>query len=178
MTRIRGAFASLTLGVLLAGCGPVESVPVAGGASSAGTAAATSHADGAATSQADGGGAASQDTSGGGSRWCEAVKAFTASMEPLLAKDAVDKADVERARATLKELQAAAPPEISTQVTTYSEFAAAVIDTRGKSMVEDPAAYARLGSKAQKLETAMPPVSDYTVKHCPGLDEPLPVEAP
>ncbi|MFG3601594.1 hypothetical protein [Micromonospora chersina] len=177
MTRIRGGLAALALGVLLAGCGPVESAPAAGGASSAGPAAATSPADGAASSQADGGGAASQDTSGGGGRWCEAVKAFTASMDPLLATGAVDKAGVERARATLKELRAAAPPEISTQVRTYSEFAAAVIDTRGKSMAEDPAAYARLGSKAQKLQTAMPPVSDYTVKHCPALDKPLPVQA-
>ena len=71
----------------------------------------------------------------------------------------------------------AAPAEISTQVKAYSEFATAVIDTRGKNIVEDPAAYERLGSTLKKLETAMPPVSDYTVKQCPGLDKPLPVEA-
>jgi ABC-type glycerol-3-phosphate transport system substrate-binding protein len=168
MTRIRGGLAALAVGLLLAGCGPVESAPEAGGASSAGTAAATS--------QADGSTATSQDTSGGGGRWCEAVKAFTASIEPLFAMDAVE-ADVDQARARLKELQAAAPAEISTQVAAYGEFATAVIDTRGKNMVEDPAAYARLGSTIKKLETAMPPVSDYTVKHCPGLDKPLPVEA-
>jgi len=164
-----GGLAALAVGLLLAGCGPVESTPAASGASPAGTAPATSPADG-----EDG---ASPDAPGGGGRWCEAVKAFSASMEPLFVNDAVDKADVDRARATLKELEAAAPAEISTQVTAYSEFATAVIDTRGKSIVDDPTGYARLGSTVKKLETAMPPVSDYTVKHCPGLDKPLPVEA-
>jgi len=169
MTRIPGGLAALAVGLLLAGCGPVGSTPVADGATSAGTAAATS--------QADGQDATDPDAAGGGGRWCEAVKAFSASMEPLFVTDAAGGADVDRARATLKELEAAAPAEISTEVAAYSEFATAVIDTRGKSVVDDPTGYARLGATVKKLETAMPPVSEYTVKHCPGLDKPLPVEA-
>ncbi len=172
MTRTQVGLAALAVGLSLAGCGPVESTPAAGGggggASSPGTVPATSPPDDEV--------AASPDTSTGGGRWCEAVKALSASIEPLLVHEAVDKADVDRARAALKELEAAAPAEISTQVKAYSEFGTAVIDTRGKNIVEDPAAYERLGSTLEKLETAMPPVSDYTVKQCPGLDKPLPVE--
>ncbi|SCL57097.1 hypothetical protein GA0070604_3550 [Micromonospora eburnea] len=177
MTRIRGSAAVLAVGLLLAGCGPDSSTPAAGGASKAGAAATSAQADGGgATSQADDGGAKSQDKPGGGDRWCDAVKAFADAVDPLFATDPADhKADVKQARARLNELKAAAPAEIKAQVMTLSEFYAAVIDTTGKSMVEDPAAYARVGSTAKKLETVIPPVSDYTVKHCPGLDKQLPV---
>ncbi|MEU2614861.1 hypothetical protein ABZ570_25225 [Micromonospora sp. NPDC007271] len=177
MTRIRGGVAALAVGLLLAGCGPDDSAPAAGGGSSAGTAGATSQADGGgATSQADDG--AGQGKPGGGGRWCDAVKAFTDSTDPLFGQGGGGtKADADRARARLKDLKAAAPAEIRTQVMTVSEFYAAVIDAAGKSMAEDPSAYARIGSTAGKLKTAMPPVSDYTVKNCPGLDKQLPVEA-
>lgn len=167
MTRIRGSVAALAVGLLITGCGPDGSAPAAGGASSAGAAGATA--------QADAGGATSRDTSGGG-RWCEAVKAFTAAIDPLLEKGAVDKADVDQAHARVKDLTAAAPAEIKTQVGALGEFYDAAIDTMGKSMAEDPAAYARLGPTMAKVTTAVPPVSEYTVKNCPGLDKPLPVE--
>jgi len=176
MTRIRGSVAVLAVGLLLAGCGPDSATPAAGGANTAGTADATASADGGgSTSQADGGGTG-QGKPGGGGRWCDAVKAFADSTEPLFEKDAANpKADADQARARLKDLKAAAPAEIKAQVMTLSEFYAAVIDSAGKSMAEDPAAYARIGKSAQKLKTAMPPVSDYTVQHCPGLDKQLPV---
>ncbi|MFJ8580014.1 hypothetical protein [Micromonospora sp. NPDC093277] len=176
MTRIRGSAAALALGLLLTGCGPDNSAPAASGAGGAGATAASAQADdGGATGQADDGGAKSQEKAGGGGRWCDAVKAFTDSVDPLFAADAADhKADVKQAQARLKELKSAAPAEIRTQVMALGEFYAAVIDSTGKSMVEDPAAYARVGSTAKKLETAMPPVSDYTVKHCPGLAKQLP----
>ncbi|MFU8872838.1 hypothetical protein [Micromonospora sp. SL4-19] len=170
MTRIRGGATALALGLLLTGCGggPSAPAPAAGGASSAGA--------GGATTQADDAGATSQAKPDGGGRWCEAVKAFADSVDPLFEKDAADaKADVDRAKARLKDLKAAAPAEIKTQVADLSEFYAAVINTSGKSMAGDPAAYARVGKTIEKVKTAMPPVSEYTVKHCPGLDKQLPV---
>ncbi|MCW3839867.1 hypothetical protein ONA70_07120 [Micromonospora yasonensis] len=175
MTRIRGSVAALAVGLLLAGCGPDDAAPAAGGANAAGTAGATAQADdGKATAQADGGDATGQDKPGGGSRWCEAVKALTASIDPLFAQGAIDrKAEVDRAHARVKDLQPAAPAEIKTQVAALSEFYDAVIDTTGKSMAQDPAAYARLNPTMAKVKTALPPVSDYTMKHCPGLEKSL-----
>lgn len=172
MTRIRGSVAALAVGLLLAGCGPDDSAPAAGGAGSAGAAGATTQADGAKVTVPAGGGKATGDPGGGG-RWCEAVKAYTDSLEPLFAAGGVDEADVERAHARVKDLKAAAPTEIKTQVAALSEFWDAVIDTAGKSMAEDPAAYARLNPTMAKVTTAMPPVSEYTAKHCPGLDTAL-----
>jgi hypothetical protein len=173
MTRIRGSVAALAVGLLLAGCGPDDAAPAAGGAKPAGTAGATAQADsGKATAQADGGDAAGQGKPGGGGRWCDAVKAFTDSMDPLFAKGR-SKADVDRAHARVKDLKAAAPAELKTQVATLSEFYDAVIDTTGKSMAEDPAAYARLNPTMVKIEKALPPVSAYTTKHCPGLAKSL-----
>ncbi|MFU8850243.1 hypothetical protein ACNAW0_04525 [Micromonospora sp. SL1-18] len=97
------------------------------------------------------------------------------AVDPLFDKDAVDKKiDVKRAHARVKDLKAAAPAEIKTQAAAMGEFYDAVIDTTGKSMAEDPAAYARLGPMMAKVKTAAPAVGDYTKKHCPGLIKPLP----
>ncbi|WP_157744480.1 hypothetical protein [Micromonospora viridifaciens] len=101
------------------------------------------------------------------------MEAFTAAMDPLFEDAADRKADVERAHARVKNLKAAAPAEIKTQVAALSEFYDAVIDTTGKSMAEDPAAYARLNPTMAKVKTALPPVSEYTTKHCPGLAKSL-----
>jgi hypothetical protein len=171
MTRIRGSVTALAVGLLLAGCGPDK--PAASGADSA--AASTKAEAGANTTARPSGEAAGQDNTGSGGRWCDAAEAFTAATDRMLTKGS-GKAEIDKARARLKDLKAAAPAEIKTQVLTISEFYAAVIDTTGKSMVEAPEAYARVGKTAQKLSTAMPPVSDYTLKHCPGLDKPLPSE--
>lgn len=173
MARIRGSVAALAVGLLLAGCGPDDAAPAAGDAGPAGAAGATAQADGGkATAQADGGDATGQDKPGGGGHWCEAVKAFTDSVDPLFGKGG-GKADVERAHARVKDLKAAAPAEIKTQVVALSEFYDAVIDTTGKSMAEDPAAYARLNPTMTKIEKALPPVSAYTTQHCPGLAKSL-----
>ncbi|MFE9655914.1 hypothetical protein [Micromonospora sp. NPDC006431] len=175
MTRIRGSVAALAVGLLLAGCGPDDAAPAAGDAGPAGSAGATAAADGGkATAQPGGGDATGQGKPGGGDRWCEAVKAFTASIDPLFAQGAADrKADVANAHARVKDLKAAAPAEIKTQVAALSEFYDAVIDTTGKSMAQDPAAYARLNPTMAKVKTALPPVSEYTTKHCPGLEKSL-----
>ncbi len=170
MRRIRGGLAALAVALLLAGCGgePDGSAPAAGGASTADNAGATA--------QADAGKATDQAKPGDGDSWCDVVKAFNDSVEPLFAPDAGgQKADVDQAHARLRELKAAAPAEIKTEAAALSEFYAAVIDASGKSMAEDPEVYARLGKAAEKLRTVMPPVSEYTMEYCPALDEQLPV---
>ncbi|MEU3456573.1 hypothetical protein ABZ671_23670 [Micromonospora sp. NPDC006766] len=171
MTRIRGSVAALAVGLLLAGCGPDDSAPATSGAGSAG---ATTQPDGGkATAQAGGGDGTSQGNSGGGGRWCEAVEAWSDATLALIGTGKVEKADQDRARARLKDLKAAAPAEIKTQVAAVSEFFAVVIDTAGKSPADDPMAFARWAGVKEKLDTGMPPVSEYTAKHCPGLEKRL-----
>ncbi|MEU8263069.1 hypothetical protein AB0C02_20860 [Micromonospora sp. NPDC048999] len=173
MTRIRGSVAALAVGLLLAGCGPDDSKPAAGGADSAG---ATTQVDGGKpTAQADGRDAPSQGKPGGGGRWCDAAAAFLEAVDPLFDANATDnKVDVKRAHARVKDLRAAAPAEIKAQVAAMSDFYDAFIDTTGKSMAGDPAAYARLGPLMEKVKTAAPAMGDYTTKHCPELVKSLP----
>ncbi|WP_146605666.1 hypothetical protein [Micromonospora craterilacus] len=166
MRRIRGVLAALAVGLLLTSCGgePSVSAPAAGGDTPA------------ATSQVDAGKATDQAKTGSGDTWCDVVKAFNDSVDPLFTPGGSDrKADVDQAHARLRELVAAAPAEIKTQAAALSEFYAAVIDTSGKSLADDPSGYARLAEAAEKLKTVMPPVSEYTMQYCPELDQQLPV---
>ncbi|PMR59030.1 hypothetical protein C1A38_21505 [Verrucosispora sp. ts21] len=159
----------LAAGLMLTGCaGGTDDDTASGGAEPP---AATTDADG---GQAPDQGSGGKNTgSGDGDRWCDAVQAFTGAMDPLFTESA-GKAEVAQARTQLKELKAAAPAEIKSDVATVSEFYAAVIEASGKSMPQDPAAYARLGQTMEGLKTAMPPVSDYTMKRCPEFDGQLP----
>ncbi|MGC5028499.1 hypothetical protein [Micromonospora sp. DT229] len=168
MLRIRGLLVVLAAGLMLTGCGGGPDGAASGGADTSG-----------ATTRADGGEAPDQGSggkntgSGDGDRWCDAVQSFTVAMDPLFTESA-GKAEVAQARTQLKELKAAAPAEIKSDVATLSEFYAAAIEASGKSMPQDPAAYARLGQTLEGLKTAMPPVSDYTMKRCPEFDGQLP----
>ncbi|WP_327025593.1 hypothetical protein [Micromonospora sp. NBC_01739] len=168
MLRIRGLLVVLAAGLVLTGCGGGPDDAASGGADTSG-----------ATTRVDGGEAPDQGSGGekagpgDGDRWCEAVQAFTVAMDPLFTESA-GKAEVAQARTQLKELKAAAPAEIKSDVATLSEFYAAAIEASGKSMPQDPAAYARLGQTMEGLKTAMPPVSDYTMKRCPEFDGQLP----
>ncbi|MEV6694794.1 hypothetical protein AB0M35_25290 [Micromonospora sp. NPDC051196] len=168
MRRIRGLLVVLAAGVLLTGCASEPDGSASGGADTPG---ATSQADGG--KAADPGAGGKTTGSGDGERWCDAVQAFTTSMDPLFTESA-GKAELDQARTRLKELKAAAPAEIKAEVATLGEFYAATIDASGKSMPEDPAAYARLGQTMEGLKTAMPPVSEYTMTRCPELDGQLP----
>ncbi|MBL6277902.1 hypothetical protein JMF97_17245 [Micromonospora fiedleri] len=169
MGRVRGLLVVLAAGLMLTGCaGGTDDGTASGGAE---TPAATSEADGGQVPDQGSGG--TNTGSGDGDRWCDAVQAFSTSMDPLFTESA-GKAELDQARTRLKELKAAAPAEIKSDVTTLGEFYAAVIDASGKSMPEDPAAWARVGQTTEGLKTAMPPVSDYTMKRCPEFDGQLP----
>ncbi|RIV41460.1 hypothetical protein D2L64_01840 [Micromonospora radicis] len=155
--------------MLLAGCGPDAGDPApAAGGSTADT--------GGASPQADGGKDTDRAEPAGADSWCEVVKAFNDSVEPLFEPGASGaKGDAAQAHARLRELVAAAPAEIKTEAAALSEFYGAVIDTSGKSMAEDPDGFARLAKAAEHLREVMPPVSDYTMKYCPELDAQLPM---